>query len=164
MTFRTILVALGSVVLLLGACSGEETVPSTTASSLGGQSSTTTAAGLPTEETDPTTEPAAGDELFPDVLAVVVTGSEPGSFTFDVTMSSPYDSSDRYADAWRVMDDAGAVYGIRELLHDHGNEQPFTRSLSGVEIPDGVAIVTVQGRDQVNGWGGATIQVEIPHG
>ncbi len=44
---------------------------------------------------------------------------------------------------------------------DHANEQPFTRSLSGVEIPDDVSIVTIQGRDQVNGRGGATLEIRL---
>ena len=33
----------------------------------------------------------------------------------------------------------GKVLGYRKLHHPHENEQPFTRSLSGVEIPDEVA-------------------------
>jgi hypothetical protein len=55
----------------------------------------------------------------------------------------------------------GEVYGIRELTHDHASEQPFTRSHSGINIPDDVSVVTVQGRDQVSGWGGETVEVEL---
>jgi hypothetical protein len=84
-----------------------------------------------------------------------------GSYTFDVTVSSPYDSPERYADAWRVVGPDGTEYGVRILLHDHANEQPFTRSLSGVEIPDGIDSVTVEGRDLINGWGGAIIEVDL---
>ncbi len=40
-------------------------------------------------------------------------------------------------------------------------EQPFTRSLSGVEIPADVTTVTVEGRDLVNGWGGGTQTVTV---
>lgn len=99
---------------------------------------------------------------YPDVVAVEVTASGSG-LRFDVTISSPYDSPDRYADAWRVIGTDGTVYGVRELLHDHATEQPFTRSLDGVEIPAGVETVTVEGRDLVNGWGGATIEVAVPN-
>lgn len=63
------------------------------------------------------------------------------------TISPPYDSPDRYADAFRVLAPDGTVLGVRELLHDHANEQPFTRSLDDVEIPDDVDRVTVEGRD-----------------
>lgn len=56
----------------------------------------------------------------------------------------------------------GAVYGVNELTHDHASEQPFTRTLSGVQVPAGVGTVLVEGRDQVNGWGGGTQTVELP--
>jgi hypothetical protein len=98
------------------------------------------------------------EQLFPDVVEVESSRSDDGTWSFAVTLSSPYDTPERYADAWRVSGPDGTVYGIRELAHDHQNEQPFTRSLSGVEIPADVDAVTVQGRDQVSGWGGATIE------
>lgn len=101
-------------------------------------------------------------QSFPDVIDVVVTAGEDGSYRFDATLSSPYDSDDRYADAWRVIDDDGNVYGVRELTHPHANEQPFTRSLAGVEIPSDVTSVTVEGRDSTNGWGGETVEVILP--
>ena len=102
-----------------------------------------------------------GDGLFPDVVDATVE-RDGDTFRFDVTISSPYDTPERYADAWRVVGPDGTVLGVRELLHDHQDEQPFTRSLSGVEIPAGVDTVTIEGRDQVNGWGGATLEVELP--
>lgn len=80
----------------------------------------------------------------------------------EATISSPYDSPDRYADAFRVLAPDGTVLGVRELLHDHANEQPFTRSLDDVRIPDDVDRVTVEGRDLANGWGGDTVTVTVP--
>jgi N-acetylmuramoyl-L-alanine amidase len=110
---------------------------------------------------DQCVEPDLELSLYPDVIAASVSliGS---SYTFDVTISSRYDSPDRYADAWRVVGDDGRVYGVRELTHDHSGEQPFTRSLSGVEIPEGVGTVTIEGRDLLYGWGGATVEVALP--
>lgn len=99
--------------------------------------------------------------LYPDVVDVSVNGGD-GEYGFDVTLSSPYDTPDRYADAWRVVGEDGVVYGVKELTHDHASEQPFTRSLRGVEIPDTVNSVVVEGRDQVYGWGGATVSVTLP--
>ena len=104
------------------------------------------------------------DGLHPDVIGAVVESESGGSFTVSATLSSPYDSPERYADAWRVVAPDGEALGVRELLHDHANEQPFTRSLRGVEIPDDVSQVTIEGRDQINGWGGATVSVEVPRG
>lgn len=109
---------------------------------------------------EPVTE--SGDGVFPDVVAAVATQSDDGSWRFDVTLSSPYDSPERYADAWRVVGPDGTTYGERILGHDHANEQPFTRSQSGIEIPAEVEAVTIQGRDQVNGWGGQTFDLTLP--
>lgn len=106
---------------------------------------------------DGSAETTDQEELFPDVVGVTAQRADDGTWTFSVTLSSPYDTPARYADAWRVVGPDGTVYGVRDLAHDHQNEQPFTRSLSGVEIPDGVDQVTVEGRDQVSGWGGETL-------
>ena len=96
---------------------------------------------------------AAAGQRFPDLVGVEVSRSGSG-YTFAVTVSSPYDTAQRYADAFRVRAEDGTVYGVNELTHDHASEQPFTRSLSGVQIPAGVTNVVVEGRDQANGWGG----------
>lgn len=106
-------------------------------------------------------EGADSAQRFPDVIGAEVIRSADGTFRFDVTISSPYDSPDRYADAFRVVGPDGDVLGVRELLHDHASEQPFTRSLANVAVPPGVSTVTVEGRDLNNGWGGATVQLEL---
>ncbi|WP_244423258.1 hypothetical protein [Nitratireductor aquibiodomus] len=67
-----------------------------------------------------------------------------------------------YADQWDVLDDAGNVLGSRKLLHPHVNEQPFTRSLSGVSLPDGLTHVTIRARDSVHGFGGREVTLPIP--
>jgi N-acetylmuramoyl-L-alanine amidase len=105
-------------------------------------------------------EPDLHHSLYPDVVEASVTGGD-GSYKFVVTMSSPYDTPDRYADAWRVVGDDGVVYGVFELAHHHAGEQPFTRSLAGVEIPPSVERVRIEGRDLVYGWGGATIELNL---
>ncbi len=109
-------------------------------------------------------QPAPSAQQHPDVLQATVRPSSgtPGRWDFEVTMSSPYDSQERYADAFRVRGNGGTVYGVRTLWHDHADEQPFTRDLQGVAIPAGVRTVTVQGRDQRHGWGGKTLQVDLP--
>ena len=101
-------------------------------------------------------------QKFPDVVAVKVQPRGGAVFDFDVTVSSPYDSPRRYADAFRVMGKDGQVYGERKLLHDHAGEQPFTRDLHGVKIPGGVRSVVVQARDQKYGYGGKTAEAALP--
>lgn len=95
-----------------------------------------------------------------DVLAARATEAG-GAWRFDVTVAHADEGWDHYADAWRVVGPDGAVYGERGLLHPHETEQPFTRSLSGVAIPEGVTHVTIQARDSAHGWGGATVTVEL---
>lgn len=100
------------------------------------------------------------EQRFPDIVGVEVTPAADG-FSFAVTVSSPYDTPERYADAFRVRAADGTVFGVNELTHDHASEQPFTRSFD-VSIPEGVGEVVVEGRDQANGWGGGTQTVPVP--
>ncbi len=120
------------------------------------------AAGSSGATTDPATASSApaGTQRHPDVIAATATRTDAG-WTISATLSSPYDTAERYADAWRVLDPDGAVLAVRDLLHDHAGEQPFTRSLTGIEIPEEVATVTIEGRDQQYGWGGATVTIEL---
>lgn len=85
-----------------------------------------------------------------------------GAFDLDVTMSSPYDTPERYADGWRVLSEDGKVLGRMTLAHDHASEQPFTRSQPGLEIPEDVTSVVVQGHDIDHGYGGDKLRVEVP--
>jgi len=105
---------------------------------------------------------AAEEQRFPDVVNVKVTARGAGLFDFDVTVSSPYDTPSRYADAFRVATESGEVLGERKLWHDHRGEQPFTRDLYGVKIPASVKAVVVQARDRKYGYGGKSMRVTLP--
>lgn len=74
------------------------------------------------------------------------------TWQFDVTLSHPDTGWDHYADGWRVLDMQGNELGLRVLFHPHVNEQPFTRSLSGVVIPQGLRQVQIEARCSVDGW------------
>ena len=114
-------------------------------------------------EEDPVDQNPSGD--FPDIVEATATFDETsGTWTFAVTVSSPYDTPERYADGWRVLGPDGTVFGVHTLTHDHANEQPFTRRQSGVEIPDEVTEVTIEGRDQANGFGGGTVTIDLVGG
>ncbi len=105
---------------------------------------------------------AADNQKYPDVVDVKVQARGENRFDFDVTVSSPYDTPQRYADAFRVKNPDGPSYGERILEHDHEHEQPFTRDLYGVLIPSGVRSVLVQARDQKYGYGGKGLEVVLP--
>ena len=68
---------------------------------------------------------------------------------------------DHYADAWRVVTPEGEVLGTRILHHPHVEEQPFTRSLSGVAIPREVTEVLIEARDSVHGWNPKTFPIKL---
>jgi hypothetical protein len=92
-----------------------------------------------------------------------VTATQTGNtWRFDVTISHPDTGWDHYADGWRVLDMDGNELGLRVLVHPHVNEQPFTRSLSGVVIPEGTTQVQVQARDLPGGWNEGTTVVDLP--
>jgi len=105
---------------------------------------------------------SGGEQRFPDVVGVEIQPGAGDGYRVSVTISSPYDTAARYADAFRVVAPDGTVLGERILAHDHAAEQPFTRALDGVEIPPGIGEVTVEGRDLLNGWGGSTLTVAVP--
>jgi hypothetical protein len=84
------------------------------------------------------------------------------TWRFDVTISHPDTGWDNYADAWRILDMQGNELGTRILAHPHVDEQPFTRSLSGVRIPDGTTQVQIQAREKPAGWNQSTTIVRLP--
>lgn len=97
----------------------------------------------------------------PRVENVRVTRND-GGWRFDVTLSHADTGWDDYADAWRILDMDGNQLAIRELAHPHVNEQPFTRSLSGVRLPEGTTRVQIQARDKRGGWHAETSIVVLP--
>lgn len=102
---------------------------------------------------------AAGEA---DVLDVTVGAEGDRQYRFTVTVSHADEGWDHYADRWEILGPEGEVLGVRELLHPHVDEQPFTRSLGGVGIPAGVNEVQVRARDSVHGYGGAEVMVALP--
>ncbi len=141
------LTLLTTTLLLLTACTGGQSSPDS-----GG------AAG------EETTTGQSGGQKYPDVREAELESSGDDTWTLSVTISSPYDSPERYADGWRVLAPNGDVLGKHELMHDHADEQPFTRSQSGLEIPQDVQEITVEGRDLENGYGGETVTIPVSRG
>ena len=83
------------------------------------------------------------------------------TWNFDVTLSHGDTGWDDYADAWRILDADGNELGVRELAHPHVDEQPFTRSLSGVNIPRDVTEVGIQASDSIGGWSSAVKTIRL---
>ncbi|OBA54420.1 hypothetical protein [Corynebacterium sp. EPI-003-04-2554_SCH2473622] len=164
---RTFTALAATSMLILAACSNaadsaDETVNSATEQASSAVKSATDAAGSVADKAKDDAKDAASDtadQKYPDILEAELSGSD-GEYRISVTVSSPYDSPERYADGWRVLDEDGTVLAEHGL--GHANEQPFTRSRGPFEIPDNVNEVTVEGHDQEHGYGGKTVTIEVP--
>lgn len=97
-----------------------------------------------------------------DVIGVKAAKSSDGTWSFDVTVRHADEGWDHYANRWDVVAPDGTVLGTRTLHHPHETEQPFTRSLRGVTVPDGIASVSIRANDSVHGTGGKEFSVELP--
>jgi hypothetical protein len=97
----------------------------------------------------------------PPQVVEVATSLAGVGWRFDVTLSHPDTGWDHYADGWEVLDAAGNRLGYRELFHPHEEEQPFTRSLSNVMIPDGTTEVFIRARCNRDGWAGEMHRVTL---
>ena len=97
----------------------------------------------------------------PAVVEDVRATEGPSGWRFDVTLSHGDTGWDDYADGWRVLAPDGTELGYRELFHPHVEEQPFTRSLSGVVIPEGLETVWIESRTNTDGWSGARIEFDL---
>lgn len=67
--------------------------------------------------------------------------------SFDVTLEHEDTGWEHYADKWEIYTPQNELLATRTLY-----EQPFTRSLSGVQIPKGVNKVIIKGHDLVHGY------------
>jgi hypothetical protein len=138
----------------------------TTAGTTGGTTSTTAGtSAVPTTEdgvagATSTSEGEAAGECA-DVVAATIERSGDG-FTVSATVSSADTGWEKYADLWQIRTEDGEVLGERVLTHPHENEQPFTRSLVGVEIPDDVDRVVLVAHDLVAGFCGDSYTAEVP--
>lgn len=84
------------------------------------------------------------------------------SYSIAVTLAHPDEGWDHYADGWRVETVEGTVLGTRELAHPHVEEQPFTRSLSGLKLPEGTTQIVLRSRCSVDGWSPGAVLIVIP--
>jgi hypothetical protein len=112
--------------------------------------------------------PMAGNRGNADVIYVRAVQTNGDTWTFHVTVQHPDTGWEDYADGWDVVAPDGTVLKTdpddpftRLLLHPHENEQPFTRSQSGIVIPNDVRQVRVRAHDLVDGYGGKEVLVDL---
>jgi hypothetical protein len=118
------------------------------------------AAGCAKATAEPTEEPVS----LADVMFVRASLQPDGTWTFEVTVQHEDTGWEHYADRWEVLTLEGEVLATRVLAHPHVEEQPFTRSQSGVVIPEDVSEVRVRAHDLVHGYGGREVRVDLTSG
>lgn len=96
----------------------------------------------------------------PDILDAVAAKSGM-SWRVDVTLEHPDTGWDHYADGWEVLDADGNRIGYRLLHHPHVNEQPFTRSLTNLDLPDGTRTIFIRAHCSVDEWGRDKFRVDL---
>ncbi len=99
-----------------------------------------------------------------DPAQVVGAEAEPSAAGWTITATLRHGDTgwDDYADGWRVLTEGGDVLGTRDLAHPHVDEQPFSRSLSGVRVPEGTARVLIESSTTATGWGGTRYPLDLP--
>lgn len=106
----------------------------------------------------------ASDKAFAgeaDVISAEAKRQSDGSYTVSATIRHGDEGWGHYADRFDVLTPDGTVIGKRVLAHPHVEEQPFTRSLSGVSVPDGVGKIRVRANDKVHGLGGKEVPIDL---
>lgn len=97
-----------------------------------------------------------------DIVDVKTSKNSDNSYSFTVTVLHKDTGWNHYANKWDIIDQQGTVLATRILHHPHVEEQPFSRSLSGVTIPANIKTVTVRGHDSVHEYGGKVVNIELP--
>jgi len=183
---RDMWAALVLVLLLAGCAARTDSTPPTEPSATSSFPPTTGAVTLPsvppatesvakavptaaTQQTGtvPPTPPSEGSGNA-DVLHVRAVEGSDGTWTFHVTVEHPDTGWEDYANGWDLVTPDEEVLKAnpddaftRLLLHPHVDEQPFTRSQSGISIPPGVTQLRVRAHDLVDGYGGQEIVVDL---
>lgn len=96
-----------------------------------------------------------------DVVSVELEKVNNGIYHFNVALKHADTGWYHYADRWEILTPDGRILGTRLLAHPHVDEQPLTRSLSGVKSPKDVKKVEIRWHDSVNAFGGKTMVVDL---
>lgn len=103
---------------------------------------------------------SASFALEPEIMGVRALQSG-AAWRVEVTVLHPDTGWDHYVDGWEVLDKDGKRLGYRLLHHPHVNEQPFTRALDDLSLPDGTREIFVRAHCSVDGWSSAPVRVAL---
>jgi len=74
-----------------------------------------------------------------------------GLYTFSVRILHKDSGWKHYVNRYEVLDADNNILATRTLWHPHEHEQPFTRSLSGVDVNNNT-VVYIRANDSVDGY------------
>jgi hypothetical protein len=83
------------------------------------------------------------------------------TYTFNVTVKHRDKGWKHFANRWEILTPDGKIIATRKLMHPHEHEQPFTRSMSSIKIPDDLQYVIVRAHDLQHGYGGKEVKVML---
>ena len=98
---------------------------------------------------------------YADVLQATAERCDDGSYRFSVTIQHEDEGWEHYADRWEVLAPNGEVLATRILQHPHVGEKSFTRSKTGISVPQTVKRVQVRAHDSLHGYGGRELEVVV---
>jgi hypothetical protein len=105
--------------------------------------------------------PALAD---PDAMVTAVEADgRPGAYTFSVTIRSNDTGPQHYADWWEVVDERGGLVYRRVLLHDHADEQPFSRTGGPVAVASDQNVI-VRAHVHPTGYSGQAMRGSVKAG
>lgn len=112
------------VLLLLGGCAQQPVAEDLSTGDLTDTSATDSSA-VDSSAIDASPQDS---QVSAGVMNVTVSQESDTSYRFSVTIQSPDEGCDRYANWWEVITEDGELIYRRILAHSHVDEQPFTRS------------------------------------
>jgi len=98
------------------------------------------------------------------IVSMIIPAMAVESDVTAVTLRHADEGWEHYADRWEVLSLDGKVLATRTLFHPHVNEQPFTRSLSGVSVPAGTPAVRIRSHDKMHEYGGVELVIDLKTG
>lgn len=101
------------------------------------------------------------DLNYAQVTFVEARQSANGSWCFNTAVRHNDEGWNHYADEWIVVDPQGNQLASRVLAHPHEQEQPFTRSQCGIDIPENSSTVSVKAKCNLHGFGGQEVLVNL---
>ncbi|WP_413698946.1 hypothetical protein ACLKMH_15420 [Psychromonas sp. KJ10-10] len=98
---------------------------------------------------------------FAQVEFVEAKQSSDKTWCFNTRVRHQDEGWEHYANVWKIHDLNDQQLGERVLLHPHDTEQPFTRSLCQVVIPENISKVVVSAECNLHGDGGQVVVLDL---